>query len=202
MTEQIPINIAVEDELSEVVARKLLQRTGRAYVVANCYRQRGFGYLKKKIAGFNQAAISMPFLILTDLDEAECPATLVREWLPTSKHHHNLLFRVVVREVEAWLLADRTGIAGYLGVSETLIPRDPESLPDPKSALIRAAERSRSRVIRDDLVPRKGITVKQGPNYNGRLCEFVETRWNIIVAKKSASSLDRAIRKLESFNPA
>ena len=51
----IPINLAVEDDLSESVLRKILQDR---YVVGNCYKRGGFGYLKKNIAGFNPSARS------------------------------------------------------------------------------------------------------------------------------------------------
>ncbi len=105
----IPLNLATEDELSETVLLKLLSETGR-YSVGQTYRQGGFGYLKRTISGWNAAAVGTPFLVLTDLDEAACPASLLRSWLPTPPHP-NLIFRVAVREVESWLLADSDHLA-------------------------------------------------------------------------------------------
>jgi hypothetical protein len=181
MTETISINLVVEDQLSEFVLRRILDRTGRPYAVCQCFSGHGFGYLKKKVEGFNRASAGIPFLLLTDLDNAECPPTLINEWLPVPRHP-NLIFRVAVKEVEAWLLADRKGLAGFLGVSQSHIPNDPEALPDPKAVLIAAARRSRTREIREDLIPQQGTSGKQGPNYNGRLADFVENHWNVLAA--------------------
>lgn len=200
MTEFIPVNLAVEDILGEAVVRKLLQSTGRAFTVGDCYSQGGFGYLKKTIRGFNAAAMGTPFLVLTDLDNAECPPVLVEEWLPVPRNV-NLMFRVAVREVEAWLLAHRDGIAKFLKVPHVRVPQDPESLPDPKLALIQLAERSRSRDIRDDIVPPAGSARKVGPNYNGRLITFVTGSWDPSLAAQSADSLRRTLSTLAEFKP-
>jgi hypothetical protein len=45
----IPINLAVEDPLSEAVLRTILHQSNRRYIVGNCYSKNGFGYLKKNI---------------------------------------------------------------------------------------------------------------------------------------------------------
>ena len=77
MMGDIFINLAVEDELSEVVLRKVLRETKRPFVVGTCFRKRGFGYLKSKLSGFNNACKGTPFLILTDLDRKPCPQLLI-----------------------------------------------------------------------------------------------------------------------------
>jgi len=46
-----------------------------------------------------------------------------KKWLPYPKHP-NLLFRVAVKEVEAWLLAHRAAFATFLGISDKLIPQE------------------------------------------------------------------------------
>ena len=60
----------------------------------------GYGFLKINITAFNEAAKDIPYLILTDLDDNPCAATLGASWLK-SKMHPNLIFRVAIREVEA-----------------------------------------------------------------------------------------------------
>lgn len=100
----IPVNLAVEDELSEVVLRRLLA-DARCYAVGTVYGRRGNGYLRKTIVGWNRAARGCPFIVLTDLDNTRCAPSLIAEWLTVPKHP-NLLFRIAVREVEAWLLSD------------------------------------------------------------------------------------------------
>jgi Domain of unknown function (DUF4276) len=113
--------------------------------------------------------------------------------------HRNLIFRVAVREIEAWLLADRENIAQFLQISSAQIDRSPETLRDPKTALIQAVKKhSRSRNIRMDIVP-IGATSSIGPNYNGRLSEFAIQQWDVKLARANAPSLDRAMRSLENF---
>jgi hypothetical protein len=117
----IPINLAVEDLLSEAVLRKILLYSEKPYAIGTCFCKGGYDYLKKSILGFNNAAKATPFLVLTDLDRTECPPVLLREWLPYPKHP-NLIFRVAVKEVEAWLLAHRDAFARFLGIQRRLIP--------------------------------------------------------------------------------
>lgn len=197
MSVPLAINLAVEDRLSEDVLRKLVATSGRSIEIATCYRRGGFGYLKSKIAGFNLAARRIPFLVLTDLDRCECAPSLIADWLP-HKRSPNLLFQIAVREVEAWLLAHRQGLASYFGVAEASIPRNPESLPDPKQALILCARKSKRRAIREAIVPARGTTAKLGPNYNACLGRFVANLWQPEIAKAEAESLARAILCLSS----
>ncbi|KPA10390.1 hypothetical protein MHK_009402 [Candidatus Magnetomorum sp. HK-1] len=79
--EMIPINIAVEDKLSEAVIRKILNSSKRSYIFGACFCRGGSGYLKKNIRGFNNASKASVFLLLTDLDTTECAPTLIRQWL-------------------------------------------------------------------------------------------------------------------------
>jgi len=62
---EINLTLAVEDVLSEVVARKLIEQTQKKYRVVQCLRKGGFGYLKSKINTFNKAAGGAPFFLLT-----------------------------------------------------------------------------------------------------------------------------------------
>jgi len=45
-------------------------------------------------------------------------------------------------------------------------PVNPDGLPDPKAALVDVARRSRSRAVRERIVPNRGSTAKQGRDYN------------------------------------
>lgn len=200
MMSQIPVNLAVEDTLSEAVLRRVLEYTARPFYVAACYRKGGYGYLKNHIHGFNHAAQGMPYLVLTDLDQAECPPQLIREWL-THPRHPSLLLRVAVREVEAWLLADRSGMAQFFNIAESLTPRDVELLPDPKQTLIDLARKSRRRALREAIAPPSGSTSTQGPDYNGALLPFVQAKWNIGEAMQNSASLKRTVNVMRSFEP-
>ena len=197
MYSPIPINIAVEDDLSEAVLRKILQDR---YDVGDCYQKRGFGYLKKNIRGFNNASKGMPYIVLTDLDMGECAPTLIEKWLQVPIHH-NMLFRVAVREVESWVLADRDRFAKFLGIRKTLVPVNVGAIDDPKKCLINIARKSRKRNLREDIVPTERSTAKQGPDYNGRLISFVKEFWNPYEAMHNSPSLERAIKAVETFQP-
>ncbi len=195
----IPINVATEDELSELVLFKMLARINR-YAVGTAYRRGGFGYLRRTIYGWNRAARGIPFIVLTDLDNYPCAPELINEWLPAGKHP-NLLFRIAVREVEAWLLADANNLSHFLNVKGTFIPAQPDAVVDAKAALIRVASTSRSKAIRDSIMPKRGSTAKQGPDYNGRLGLFVRNHWDVDAAKANSESLSRTLDRLISFRP-
>jgi len=195
----IPVNLATEDELSESVLRRLLAHADKGYSVGAAYGRRGFGYLRRTITGWNRAARFVPWVVLTDLDRGTCPAALIDEWL-TEPKHPNLLLRVAVREVEAWLLADRSTFAQYLRVAEKWVPVNPDGLQAPKAALVEAARRSRSGEIRARIVPKRGSTAKQGREYNACLIEFVGTDWNVEEAARQSESLRRTVARFRSFN--
>jgi hypothetical protein len=196
----IPVNLATEDRLSEAVLRKLLLHSDRGYAIGTAYGHSGFGYLRKTIVGWNRGARGIPFVVLTDLDLADCPLALTREWLSGPKHP-NLLFRVAVREVESWLLSDPEHLAAYLGVRRSLIPDGPDQLQDPKYALVELAKRSRFAGIRSRIVPRRMSTAKEGPDYNGCLIEFVDALWDVDQATHNSPSLRRTVDRLAAFTP-
>lgn len=196
----IPVNIAIEDELSEVVLTRLLQFSGRGYSIGTAFRHGGYGYLKRTIQGWNRAAATTPFLILTDLDDTPCPSKLLTDWL-SEPAHSNLVVRIAVREVESWLLADSNGLATYLKVNVRLIPEHPDQLADPKAALIDITRKSRSTDIKSRIVPKARSTAKQGPDYNACLSAFVRQDWKIELAVERSPSLKRAVARYAKFSP-
>jgi hypothetical protein len=196
----IPVNLAIEDELSESVLRTLLNYVDREYFVGTAYGRQGFGYLRKTAVGWNVGAKGTPFVLLTDLDDYVCPSALIQEWLNVPLHP-NLIFRVAVREVEAWLLADRINIARFLSVAQARVPLNCDDLADPKRELIQLARKSRSRDMRERIAPRIDSTAQQGPDYNGCLTAFVKSEWDIQTACNASPSLARAVQRLTSFTP-
>lgn len=144
----------------------------------------------------------MPYLLLTDLDTAECAPVLIDEWLPKPLvKNHNLIFRIAVREVESWLMADREAFAGFLSVKTELIPEEIDNLENPKAFLVGLAKNSRNRSLREDIMPKPGTNAKQGPNYNNRLCEFIRSTWCPLRASESSLSLERTCKAIMEFNP-
>jgi len=132
--------------------------------------------------------------LLVDLDNDNCPPELVADWLGPHAPQH-LYIRVAVREVEAWLLADRQTLADFLSISPARIPLDPETMLDPKECLLRLALRAPRR-LREDLVIQVDGNVRQGPGYNPLLSEFAADQWSASDAALHAQSLQRAIQCL------
>jgi hypothetical protein len=196
----IPINLVFEDVLSEAVLKQMLKQSQRPFSVGQCLNQRGYGKIKKIISGLNYAAKGMPYLVLTDLDNAECPLVVISEWL-TQPKHPNLLFRIAVKEVEAWLLAHQSAFAEFLGISVDLIPGDADLIPDPKLLLINLAKKSRKRKLREAIVPEPNSTAKIGKDYNGQLIHFVNNSWQVASAQTNSPSLERAMNALIKFQP-
>ncbi len=207
MPGEVPITLAVEDELSEHMLRTILLQTKREFLVGTVYGKKGADYLRQKMPAFNMAARGSAYLVLTDLDRQGCAPELIEKWFDCSlseyqqRRHTNLVFRVAVREVESWVMADRERFADFLGISKSLIPEQVDTVPDPKELLLKLASKSRNRSLRDDIVPRLGEKRKIGPDYNGRLGDFVRSSWRANVACSHSASLKRAWKTLISFHP-
>ena len=193
----IPLNLVFEDQISEFIMIKLAEKSNK-FFIANSYSEGGFGYIKKNIRGFNEAAKGCPFFILTDLDTIDCAPSLITNWLKEPKHT-NLILRIAVREVEAWLLADIEGFSKYTGISKVNFNNNPEEIADPKAELLQLIKRCRNRKIREDILPKNEFATI-GPNYNGRLGEFVLKHWSINRAMQRSDSLKRAMQHLSAFN--
>jgi hypothetical protein len=197
----IPINLVFEDVLSEAVLKQMLIQSQRPFLVGDCFDQKGKDRMKKNISGFNNGAKRMPYLVLTDLDNADCPLVIISEWF-TQPKHPNLVFRIAVKEVEAWLLAHREAFAKFLGISVDNIPRDPDLIADPKQCLINlVAKKSKKRKLREAIVPEPNSTAKIGKDYNGQLIEFVNKSWQVASAQTNSPSLERAMNALIKFQP-
>jgi hypothetical protein len=197
----IPINLAVEDDLSEAVLREILKQSQRPFHVGSCLKRGGYGYLKKILPGINNSAVkASPYIVLTDLDRNGCPLVLMSKWLPYPKHP-NLIFRVAVREIEAWILAHREAFAQFLEISADLIPQDLDSIPDPKQFLIELTKKSKKRYLREAIIPAKNSTAKIGRDYNGQLIQFIHQDWQSGIAKNHSQSLEKAVNAIVRFKP-
>jgi hypothetical protein len=185
----------VEGDLDEVVLRSVAASIEAE--LGPVYGKRGKPFIREKLTAFNEAAKRSPWIVLVDLDEdADCAVTFREAWLPDIAP--GMCFRVAVREVEAWLLADYESLAQFLRVKQSQIPREPEALPKPKERLVDIARGSRSKAVVEDMVPRPGSGRSTGPAYVSRLIEFVTSgMWRPGVAASNAPSLRSCIRCLE-----
>ena len=193
------VSAAVEGPLDEAVVRRLLNEVGAS--VGPVYGKKGKGHLQRRINGYNAAARYSPWMVLVDLDnDDDCAPPLRAIWLPTASS--NMCFRVAVREVEAWLFADRDRIAHFLCVAKAYVPLAPEAEDDPKKVIFDLAIRSRRRDIREDMVPRVGSERAIGPAYTSRLIEYVQDEqsgWRPQVAAGHSESLRRCLACLRGL---
>ena len=150
------ISGAVEGTVDEAVIRRLIHDAGAT--PGPIYGRMGKGPLLKRLAGYNAAARFQPWIVLLDMDsDYSCAPPARREWLPDPAEH--MCFRIAVREVETWLLADVERMARFLAVSRAIVPSRPDEDADPKARIVWLAGRSRSRPIRVDMVPGQHIPV-------------------------------------------
>ncbi len=191
-----PAFLATEDELSEQVGHILAEEAG--FAVENCFRKQGFGYLKSRIPNFFQIAARQPVILITDLDRVTCPLTLMNEWFNGRTKPNRLIFRVAVREIESWLLADHIGIKSLMGMRISNLPLNPDSLIDPKRHLLQIAKKA-PREVREDLLPQTGAISSQGLGYNSRMCAFARDAWSPARAAERSPSLERARRNLRQL---
>ena len=153
----------------------------------------------QKLPSLTKLACSIPVLLLTDLDHAECPTALIQKWYKSRELPRMMLFRVAVRETEAWLLADHQGFAQFSGVPLHRIPENPELLPDPKMSLLNLVKKYGKRTVKADILPERGSTARVGLVYNQALCSFVQLSWSPDRAAKVAGSLNRTRRRLREM---
>lgn len=182
--------LAVEDALSEAVGKRIIGRHARLQI-SNVIQTGGVGGLQTRLRIFNNMAHNgLPTLLITDLDRAVCPPGMVESWSPENRHP-DFLIRIAVREVDAWLLADRERFSEFLRVPLKRLTHHPEELADAKQEVLQLAARSR-RADRRRIAPPQGSRATIGPEYNPLLGEFVRDHWSLDDAMTRSESLRRA----------
>lgn len=187
------VTIAGEGDADLALLHRVVSDHGMKVKVQ--YSTGGKQQLDRRLRGYNAAARYSPWVVLRDLDQDEpCAGALVARMLPDPAPQ--MRFRIAVRTIEAWLLADREAIAQALGVATSQVVREPERLDDPKGALVDLARRSRRKAIRADLIPSDGSGRRVGPGYTGFVIEFVQRSWDPERSAKHAPSLAHLRRRL------
>ncbi len=186
------VYLAAEDVAGLAVGRKLIAEA-KPLTVYREENARGHGRLKKNVEGYqNMARCGLPVLMLTDLDAFECAPAFKKTWL-RQEVSSDFLFRICVREVEAWLLGHGSAMAALLHIRMSQLPSNPEQLADPKAELIRLAQKSPTR-IRKAVTPVGTSSI--GPGYNDLLEAFIRESWMPEVAAESCPSLEKTRRRI------
>lgn len=195
----VVITAAVEGITDEVLLKRLCAFIGAP--LGRIYGRYGKSYVLSRINGYNHSAKFRHWVVLLDLDEdGLCAPDVISKWLPAPARLMSL--RVAVRELESWLLADAERMGKFLGVPNKEIPNNPDNIPDPKRLIVALAKRSRSRAIREDIVPNPGSGQAVGPAYTSRMIEFiqnVQSGWRPDVAAKNSDSLQRCISGISNL---
>jgi hypothetical protein len=190
--------LAVEDTLSDAVSTKILENFGIEIMLRIGFK--GNSYLKQKAPSLNQTARgSYDVFMLTDLDSPQnCPPQLIQSWI-RAPLDSGFFLRVAVMEVESWIMADRSALAGFLSIPVNRIPSNTDVIDNPKEFLVSLARRSNKRRLRDQLVPGpRAATARVGPEYNSRFSEFVQTHWDLERAAVASPSLKRTVDRIRS----
>lgn len=197
----MPIAIAVEGPTDRSAAERILASRKLAVDPRNVYQKAGKGNLDKKIRGYNAAARHRPWLVLrdSDRDADDCPARLRAALLVPDAQTPALCLRLVVRSLEAWLLADSEAFSGTFSVAASVIPAAVEDLEDPKAALVDICRRSRKSSIRHAMTPPPKSRGRVGPEFPSLLAEYIRKSWRPEVAAGNAPSLARALRQIDQL---
>lgn len=187
---------AVEGPVDAAVLRRILRQAG--HDAGPIHIKNGKPAVLDKLGGYNAAARLMPWIVLVDLNgDAECAPSFVAKHLPSPAEQ--MQFRVAVRQVEAWLLADAIGFAHFLRVSRDRLPGDPDSLENAKRTLVEIARHSNDRKVREEITPSPGSGRQVGPGYVARMIEFIQVTWNPEDAASRSESLRRCLSCLSGL---
>ena len=199
MASPVYISGAVEGPADEPVLRRIVE--GRGAHVHRVQVQRGKANVRRALPGYNRNARWSPWFVMVDLDQDfDCAAAMVSDWLPAPAQY--MRFRVVVRQVEAWLLADADHFSKWFAVSKGTIPEEPDRLPDAKATLIQLVATSRRLAVRQDMTPRLGSGRRVGPAYTSRIVEFASDPidgWRSEVAATRSPGLAKCLRRLDEL---
>jgi hypothetical protein len=110
-----------------------------------------------------------------------------------------MCFRLAVRATESWLMADAAALASFLTVDERWVPTEPDSILNPKVALVDLARRSRKAQVRREMTPPQGASVSVGPLYAANIINFAMNHWSLERACKRSDSLRRARKALRDL---
>lgn len=196
------IHLVAEGLTEEKIAARLLPFCG--HELGAVYGGRGYLYIRDKAAAFHRYATeSSGVLVLTDFRDSkmECVPSAVHTYILSKVLHppKTFLCRFAVHEIESWLLADRRGMADFLGIAMSRLPLQPDEETFPKKALVRLARFSRKKSIREGVPPPPGHHASVGPEYMNYLSEFIANCWDIKAASCCSPSLERCVRRLKEL---
>lgn len=190
------VSIFCEGYIDAVVLRYIIENRTNMTIGVDVH-SRGKGYIEERLRSLNRSAQGHPIIVLLDQDgEDDCPNVQTARMLGGAVRNENLLVRFAKLEIESWIMADRESLAMFLDVGVGRIPEQVERVDNPKQTLVNIARQSRSRQIRDAIVPSASSAASVGPLYNMELSRFVRTNWRLNVACEGSQSLRRSLERI------
>ena len=190
-----------EDALSESLAICCVRHTLPDFEVLPMRPQQGGRTaVEKNFASYVGTAKSLPFFVLLDLDDALCPPTArasILKRASVSNLPKYMIFSIIRRESEAWILGDPERLSQFLEVERRFFPDAPEILTDPKSDLIRIARKSRR--LRREICPPRASSATVGAGYNYVLGDFINRLWRPDIAATVCPTLERTLHRLKAL---
>lgn len=199
MTYQIAV--VAEDRLTEAVLHKCISEFLPKFTILRSEVKNGRGNIQRNISAYANLSRVIPVLIGVDLDDNTCAPQLLDSWNVSQSQQKNLLLRVAIREIEAWVLGDKKQYARFIKGQSDDITSSPDDLNDPKLFLLELARKTAPDELKADLLPVNfNKKPRIGKAYNLRMCEFVTNKWRPHVARENSPSLNRAIIAIERIN--
>lgn len=192
------IGLLVAEGMLDVVAAQRMAASLSIKVAGQSISLGGKDNFLRNLPRYNQAAKHFDGIVLAicDHDSNKCVGPELPKLLQ-SPRSSNLVFRLCVPELEAWLLADHHAMSDLLGLSLTAFPREPDQLVKPKRSLVDLARKGRADVALQ-LCPPRNQSGLVGPEYSMVMEQFVRERWDPRRAAVRSPSLSRAMKALRS----
>jgi hypothetical protein len=191
------VKLAAEGDLDLAVLRRIAEEAGLD--VSEEFGRRGKNHLDRRIGGYNVAARFEPWIVLRDLDEDQpCAGALAAKLLAEPAAF--MCFRIAVRAVESWLVADWKPFATEFGIRRRISALPADDMHDPKQTVLEALWASKDREIREAMVRiNTGGAHAIGPEYNVRLGAYAARSWRPAIAANRSPSLRSARRRVEEL---
>ncbi len=205
--------IVGEDQVTKEIIKRLISIYAPFLNQLNEIPARGSQALNfDNIVKYNQLALSIPVILLTDLDDALCAPAKKSEILHGIEQNPLFIINIAVEEAETWLMADKENFISYFCV-EDKIPiaqicrmhgrtERIETIYEYKPSLYMMREvisTSTKLAIRQQLTPKEGA--KKGPEYNTAMTPFIQNIWNPENARLNSYSLEKMINHLQAISP-
>lgn len=205
------VYIVAEDEVTVSVLKRLVNDYTRNLVVKGVRPARG-GKLKSMIASFNKLSVTNPIILLSDLDTEDCAPLAKAKLLKNELQNPDFIINIAVDEAEAWLYADRDGMASYFKIAKAeipessvqkmggMMPRLEVNVPIKTSLHLTTnlIKKSSDKALVQKVMSRDSRS--KGPLYNSAIIPFIENIWNPENARAGSYSLDGTIKRIQDLD--